>query len=108
MIRKQSAQSMVEFTVLMIVVVSALVIMSTYVKRGVQGRWKQSVDDFGDQYDPAKVNAITTYTMTTNSQSNVLAVPMVDAFTGATVYSTERADSSDTVETKHGDVYVVK
>ena len=97
---------MVEFTVLIIVIVSALYVMSTYIKRGFQGRWKQSVDDFGDQYDPKKVNAITTYSMQTNSETMVQAVPILNSQTGKTDYFTNRVDTSTSSESKTGNVFV--
>ncbi len=99
---------MVEFTVLTIVLVSALVVMSTYIKRGFQGRWKQSVDDFGDQYDPSKVNSMVTYTQASQSQTMVQAVPIINPLDGSTMYMTNRTDSSTTTESKQGNVFVVK
>lgn len=99
---------MIEFTVLIIVIVSALVVMSTYIKRGFQGRWKQSVDDFGDQYDPNKVNSVVGYTMSSQSQSMVQAVPKSNPLDGSTMYTTNRTDSTTTSESKNGNVFVAK
>ena len=96
---------MVEFTVLIIVIITALMAMSTYVKRGFQGRWKQSVDDFGEQYDPGKVNSIMNYSMSSQSQAMVQAVPVVKG-NGSTVFVTNRIDSSATSERRNGNVFV--
>lgn len=106
MIRKIKGQSMVEFTVLIIIIISALLAMSMYIKRGFQGRWKQSVDDFGDQYDPSKVNSIMNYSMSAESQTMVQAVPKINAQTGVTEYFTNRTDTSTSTETKLGNVFV--
>lgn len=103
---KRKGQSIVEFTVLIIVVVTALYAMSTYIKRGFQGRWKTSVDDFGDQYDPSKVNSQVIYTMQSQSQSMVQAVPIINTETGETQYFTNRIDSSASTETKSGNSFV--
>ncbi len=66
MIKK--GQGLLEYSVLMIIIIAALLVTSNYVKRGIQGRWKSTVDDFGDQYDPRTVNGKMTYA--TNSTSN--------------------------------------
>lgn len=105
---KRNGQTVLEFTVLIIVVISALIVMSTYVKRGFQGRWKQSVDDFGDQYDPNAVNAIVNYSTTSQSSTVVQAVPLVDPVTGQTTYATDRTDSTTSSETRTGNVFVAK
>lgn len=106
MIRKRNGQSIVEFTVLIIIIVSALFAMSTYIKRGFQGRWKQSVDDFGDQYDPSKVNSIMNYSMSSQSQTMVQAVPILNPQSGQTEFFTNRTDTSQSTETKLGNVFV--
>jgi hypothetical protein len=103
---KHNGQSMVEFIVLAMIVIFALVAMNTYIKRGFQGRWKQSVDDFGDQYDPAKVNSVVRYSSQAQSQTMVQAVPLLNPQTGQTEYFTNRIDSSSSSESKSGNVFV--
>lgn len=43
-----------EYTVLIVIVIAALLGMHTYVTRGLSGRWRQSADvfGFGRQYQP--------------------------------------------------------
>jgi hypothetical protein len=50
------AMSILEYTLLLAVVVTAFLGIQVYLKRAVSGRWKQSVDifGFGRQYDGAK------------------------------------------------------
>jgi len=43
-------QSTLEYAVIIAVVVGALLAVQVYVKRGVQGRFKQAADDIGEQF----------------------------------------------------------
>ena len=46
-------QSVLEYTLLLVAVVTALGCMFNYVKRGVQGRFKMGADSIGErQYEP--------------------------------------------------------
>jgi len=48
----KKAQSTLEYAVIIAVVVGALVAMQFYLKRGLQGRLRQSSDDIGEQFSP--------------------------------------------------------
>jgi hypothetical protein len=100
MIRLKRAQSTIEYTVLIIIILAVFLAMNQYIKRGFQGRMKASVDDFGDQYDPRLVNSLTTYSLESNSSSNVAIVPAL--LEGHPGYYTNRADVSNSIETKTG------
>ena len=50
-------QTILEYTVIIIIILGVMITMKDYVKRGIQGRWKSSTDDFGEQYDPQFVNS---------------------------------------------------
>lgn len=55
MLRKlRKAQGSLEYAALIGVVVGAVILMNTYMKRSVQGRLRSSADDIGDQYDLEK------------------------------------------------------
>ena len=56
---RNRAQSLLEYIVVLIVVVSALIVIGVYYKRAVQGRYRLGADVLGggDQYDPAKTRA---------------------------------------------------
>lgn len=45
------AQASLEYAALIGVVIGAIVIMSTYLKRSVEGKLRSNADDIGDQYD---------------------------------------------------------
>jgi hypothetical protein len=49
------------------IIVGAIVIMQVYIKRGVQGRFRESADDIGEQFDPGHQ----TYVSASKSYSNV-------------------------------------
>lgn len=48
----RKGQSVMEMSILFVVIVFALISMQTYIKRAIQGAWKSGVDEIGDQYDP--------------------------------------------------------
>ncbi len=87
--------------VLIIVVIGALLAMGSYVKRGFQGRWKSSVDDLGDQYDPRVANTEIRHTLdiTTNTQIQVF-----DTFSEGSY--TRRLDETISTEKKAGFIEV--
>ncbi len=69
--RDHRAQSILEFTVLTIIILAVFLSMSSYVKRGMQGRWKSAIDDFSDPYDPQQTNSTTIYTADTTSNTAI-------------------------------------
>ncbi len=56
-----------ETGVLILVIVSALIVMQIYLKRGVQGRLRSGVDSIGEQYDPQATNSSFTINHTSNA-----------------------------------------
>lgn len=65
--RRKKGQSTLEYAILIIIVIGALLSIQVYIKRGIQGRLKQATDDIGDQFSPGntRVNKV----MTTNSKT---------------------------------------
>lgn len=55
-------QSTLEYAVLIVVIIAALVAMQVYLKRGVQGRMRESTDQIGEQFSPGYTtsNRVTT------------------------------------------------
>lgn len=66
--RRKKGQSTLEYAILVIIIIGALVAIQTYIKRGVQGRLKSAADDIGDQFSPGNTNVVKT--MQTSSSSN--------------------------------------
>lgn len=62
---KKKGQSTLEYAVLIVIIIAALLAMNQYIKRGLQGRLKSATDDIGDQFSPGNTN----YRKTTNTGS---------------------------------------
>jgi uncharacterized protein (UPF0333 family) len=65
--RRKKGQSTLEYAILIIIIIGALLSVQVYIKRGIQGRLKSATDDIGDQYSDGNTNII--QTMTTSSVS---------------------------------------
>jgi len=50
----RKGQSTLEYAILIVVIIAALISLQTYIKRGLQGRLKSSADDIGDGFSTAK------------------------------------------------------
>ena len=100
MIATRKAQSILEFTVLMVIIIGVFIAMQSYVKRGIQGRWKTSIDDFGEQYDPHNTNSIMNYSMISNSSTRLKTIQDTNG------YWTQRLDNSASVSKTGGTISV--
>jgi hypothetical protein len=61
----RQGQSVLETAVLIVVLVSALVAMHFYLRRGMQGRLRKDADTIGEQYDPDAT--VSDFTLVQNS-----------------------------------------
>ena len=59
-LKKIKGQSTLEYAVLIIIIIGALLSIQVYIKRGLQGRLKSSADDIGDQYSDGNQNVLKT------------------------------------------------
>ena len=94
----KKGQTTLEYIVLIIIVLGALLAIQHYLKRGLQGRWKAAMDDMGDQYDPRVANSSVRHTLVQSTNTSI--VTMNDA--GG--YWTQRTDESISTERKQGSV----
>ena len=62
-LRKKKAQSTVEYAVLIIIIIGALLTIQIYIKRGIQGRLRTAADDIGEQFSPGGTNVYTEVSM---------------------------------------------
>ena len=69
-----TAQSTLEYAVIIVCLVAALLAMSVYLKRSVQGNLRKSADQLGEQYEPRETTGSFT---TTYSNKNVNTVNTV-------------------------------
>lgn len=67
-LNKRKGQSTLEYAVLIVIIIAALLAMNQYVKRGLQGRLKSSTDDIGDQFSPGNYNYSKTITVNSGSR----------------------------------------
>jgi uncharacterized protein (UPF0333 family) len=65
-LNQKRGQRTLEYAVLIVVIIGALLSIQVYMKRGIQGRLKSAADDIGDQYSDGNTNII----KTTNRYSN--------------------------------------
>ena len=57
MLKRHKGQSTLEYAMIIAVVVAALLAMNIYMKRGVQGKLRESIDSVGEQYDAGEVTS---------------------------------------------------
>src|SRR3989338_370618 len=94
--RSRRGQTALEYIVLLIIVMGALLAISNYFKRGLQGRWKAAMDDMGDQYDPRTADSSVRHTLTQNTNTTIITMNDVGG------YWTLRTDNSLSTERKEG------
>lgn len=92
---------MLEYSILIIIIIAVYLSMNAYFKRGVQGRWKETVDGMGEQYDPRTTNALTNYVLNSSSNTVVDTVPTANG-----EFWTNRVDTASSSETKGGQTVV--
>jgi len=71
-LRKMRGQSTLEYAVLIVIVIGALLSIQVYIKRGIQGRMRSAADDIGEQYAPGNTN-ITRVTTTSSATRDVFS-----------------------------------
>jgi Flp pilus assembly pilin Flp len=94
--RNKKGQSAVEYTVLLILLMGAFIGIQNYMKRGVQGRWKASVDELGDQYDPRTADTDLRETQSSQTNTSIISLNTLGG------YWTKRTDASISQEQKSG------
>ena len=67
------AQSTLEFSIVIFAIVAALLAMQVYIRRGLQGRMRSSVDELSvQQYEPGKT--VSDITITQNSNIDTITL----------------------------------
>ncbi|MBF0571201.1 MAG: hypothetical protein HQL12_04955 [Candidatus Omnitrophica bacterium] len=67
-LNQKRGQSTLEYAVLVVVIIGALLSIQVYLKRGIQGRLRSSADDIGDQYSAGNMNEVKTTFRASNTQ----------------------------------------
>jgi hypothetical protein len=65
--KRQKGQSTLEYAILIIIIIGALLSIQIYIKRGVQGRLKSATDDIGTQFSPGNTNVVKKMTVSSRS-----------------------------------------
>jgi len=99
--RNRKGQTLLEYTVIFIVILGVMIAMKDYMKRGVQGRWKSASDDMGEQYDPQFINSNIMYSTQSNSQS-IVTVQNGEYGTAGSGEWTSRTDETNSLDQKTG------
>jgi len=92
----KQGQTTVEYVIIVVIVLGAFLAIQNYAKRGIQGRWKASIDELGDQYDPRFAKTSIRHTIMTNTDTSILATPTANGFW------TTRIDKTNSVDRKTG------
>jgi uncharacterized protein (UPF0333 family) len=72
-LNKKKGQSTLEYAILIIIVIGALLSIQVYIKRGISGRFKSSADDIGDQYSVGNTNILKTVRTVSNTTETFLS-----------------------------------
>ncbi len=89
MLKNKRGQNTLEYALIIAVVIAALLTINTYLKKGVQGRLKESTDQIGKQFDPEN---FTTASQTEGSGETVTD-EIRDVKTGTTTSTITKAET---------------
>jgi hypothetical protein len=92
-------QSTLEYTLMVICIVAALVTMQYYIKRAVQGRVRESADSIGDQYAPKSMDSRITVTQT--GTTTIVANQVTDP-TDPARFGLQTTSTTDETTTRNG------
>lgn len=81
-----SAQSILEYALIIAVASAALIAMQIYLKRGFQGRLRLAADEMGGQYSPQ------------NTTSEIITALDMEQNTNQTLVPVKHADGSDVID----------
>jgi Flp pilus assembly pilin Flp len=54
MVKNRTAQSILEYAIIIAVITAGLIAMQVYLKRGLQGAWRSQSESIGEQYRPGQ------------------------------------------------------
>jgi hypothetical protein len=100
-IKKMRAQSSLEYTIAIACIVAALLAMQVYVKRGLQGRLRESADNIGSQFDPKHSSSDITTGVSRNVTTEVQIEETV-AGGNKVIQTTTTVTTHSAAENRHG------
>ncbi len=93
---KRKGQGTLEYSMVIICIVAALLATQYYIKRAIQGRVKESADTIGEQYAPKSMNSQITITQTGTTTINAEAQPDPNDSTKFGLTTTTTTDETTT------------
>jgi len=99
MLNLKRGQSVLEYAILMVIIIAALLTLQTYIKRGIQGRLKSATDDISSGYSTANgsnwIKKVTSVSNTTeNSKAGTSTTTMrADTVTNTYEYISTNSDN---------------
>ncbi|MBF0511594.1 MAG: hypothetical protein HQL13_04605 [Candidatus Omnitrophica bacterium] len=100
-LNKKRGQSTLEYAILIVVIIGALLAIQTYIKRGIQGRLKSSADDIGDQYSEGNTNSVKITKKVSNTQetfnagvssTNIIGQELTNTVSNSVILNTMQED----------------
>lgn len=76
-------QSTLEYAVIIVVVSAALLAMQIYMKRGVQGKMRESTDSIGEQFDAVKTESSFTSSQSVGTTVQEIAGGVTNVYSGS-------------------------
>ena len=98
--KMKKGQTALEYALLLIIVMGSFVGIQNYLKRGLQGRWRASVDSLGEQYDPRTAVSNITHTLTSTTNTSITT------FDDLGGYWSKRTDRTSSSESKTGNTTI--
>jgi len=98
MLNNKKAQSTLEYAILIIIIIGALLALQTYVKRGIQGKLKTTADDIGDQYSPDNTKSAKITSSHSNTTEEFGAAAGGQGISKTTIVGTESNLTQETAQ----------
>ncbi|HRZ39488.1 MAG TPA: hypothetical protein P5246_00605 [Candidatus Omnitrophota bacterium] len=92
----RKGQSVLEQSMIWVIIMAAILTIGVYFKRGIQGRWRAAIDDVGDQYDPYMADTNLVFGDRANVFTKILTME------DGSGYWTLREDYTNSTSTKTG------
>ena len=83
-INERKAQSTLEYSMTMIILLTSVLLMSFYIVRALNGRARDAVDGIGEQYSPKTAFSNTVQKMSNPTPMNTTATPSWRTYNGYT------------------------
>ena len=100
-LRKMKGQSTLEYAVLVIIVIGALLSIQVYIKRGLQGRLRSAADDIGDQYSQGNTNVRKTVTVNSRTKETMSQGTSLTTFRSPETTVTNRSQNMLNLEQEY-------